>query len=68
MINDFEESVFNKYPLIKQIKEELYEAGAIYTSMSGSGSSVFGLFESSSDKVVMELKEKKGECLSLFLL
>jgi 4-diphosphocytidyl-2-C-methyl-D-erythritol kinase len=47
MINDFEESVFTKYPQIKQIKEELYEAGAVYASMSGSGSSVFGLFDSS---------------------
>ncbi|MDR1200786.1 MAG: 4-(cytidine 5'-diphospho)-2-C-methyl-D-erythritol kinase [Tannerellaceae bacterium] len=46
MVNDFEKSVFSTYPLIKQIKEELYEAGAVYASMSGSGSSVFGLFES----------------------
>jgi 4-diphosphocytidyl-2-C-methyl-D-erythritol kinase len=46
MVNDFEESVFTKYPLIKEIKEELYEAGAVYASMSGSGSSVFGLFDS----------------------
>jgi 4-diphosphocytidyl-2-C-methyl-D-erythritol kinase len=46
MVNDFEESVFQKYPLIGQIKEELYRAGAVYASMSGSGSSVYGLFES----------------------
>lgn len=44
MVNDFEPSVFNRYPLIGQIKERLYEAGAVYASMSGSGSSVFGLF------------------------
>lgn len=44
MINDFEESVFPQYPAIKEIKEELYRRGAIYAAMSGSGSSVFGIF------------------------
>lgn len=43
--NDFEPSVFANYPEIGQIKMELYEAGAVYASMSGSGSSVFGLFK-----------------------
>lgn len=45
MINDFEKSVFSRYPAIKIIKEQLYERGALYASMSGSGSSVFGIFE-----------------------
>ena len=45
MINDFEESVFPQFPSIREIKEELYEQGAIYAAMTGSGSSVFGLFE-----------------------
>ncbi|HHN47490.1 MAG TPA: 4-(cytidine 5'-diphospho)-2-C-methyl-D-erythritol kinase [Bacteroidales bacterium] len=45
LINDFEESVFSHYPQIRLIKEMLYEAGAIYASMSGSGSAVFGLFD-----------------------
>lgn len=44
LINDFEASVFPQYPVIGEIKEELYRQGAIYASMSGSGSSVFGLF------------------------
>lgn len=44
LVNDFENSVFLKYPEIKRIKQELYDAGAIYASMSGSGSSVFGIF------------------------
>ena len=43
--NDFEEPAFEKHPEIKKIKEEMYNAGAIYSSMSGSGSSVFGIFE-----------------------
>jgi 4-diphosphocytidyl-2-C-methyl-D-erythritol kinase len=46
LINDFEKSVFDKYPAIELIKDELYERGALYASMSGSGSSVFGIFKS----------------------
>ncbi|MCC8155474.1 MAG: 4-(cytidine 5'-diphospho)-2-C-methyl-D-erythritol kinase [Tannerellaceae bacterium] len=45
LINDFEAVVFRKHPEIKQIKEQLYDAGAVYACMSGSGSSVFGLFK-----------------------
>lgn len=44
LINDFEASVFPQHPVIGEIKQELYSQGAIYASMSGSGSSVFGLF------------------------
>lgn len=47
--NDFEVSVFKKHPEIGQIKKALYEMGAIYASMSGSGSAVYGLFESTPD-------------------
>jgi 4-diphosphocytidyl-2-C-methyl-D-erythritol kinase len=43
--NDFEEVVFAEHPEIKTIKEKLYGYGAVYASMSGSGSSVYGLFE-----------------------
>ena len=46
MINDFEGSVFPAFPAIQSVKEKLYAAGAVYASMSGSGSSVFGLFQS----------------------
>ncbi|HBF89296.1 MAG TPA: 4-(cytidine 5'-diphospho)-2-C-methyl-D-erythritol kinase [Bacteroidales bacterium] len=42
--NDFEENIFLLYPEIKAIKEKLYQLGAIYSSMSGSGSAVFGIF------------------------
>ncbi|MFN5183231.1 MAG: 4-(cytidine 5'-diphospho)-2-C-methyl-D-erythritol kinase [Bacteroidota bacterium] len=43
--NDFEKTIFNKYPLLSEIKNSLYEKGAIYSSMSGSGSAVFGIFD-----------------------
>jgi 4-diphosphocytidyl-2-C-methyl-D-erythritol kinase len=42
--NDFEDSIFQKYPFIGQIKDKLYDLGALYSSMSGSGSSVYGIF------------------------
>ncbi|NCC98599.1 MAG: 4-(cytidine 5'-diphospho)-2-C-methyl-D-erythritol kinase [Bacteroidia bacterium] len=45
IFNDFESSVFTKYPLIASIKEDLYASGAIYASMSGSGSTVFGIYK-----------------------
>ncbi|NOX47919.1 MAG: 4-(cytidine 5'-diphospho)-2-C-methyl-D-erythritol kinase, partial [Chlorobi bacterium] len=44
LINDFEKPVFEKHPAIRSIKDPLYEMGAVYVSMSGSGSAVFGLF------------------------
>ncbi len=45
VVNDFETSVFSKYPEIAAIKDQMYDLGAVYASMSGSGSSVFGIFE-----------------------
>ena len=45
MVNDFEESVFPQFPAIREIKEEMYRQGAVYASMSGSGSSVYGIFK-----------------------
>lgn len=45
ILNDFEPSVFEKYPEIAQIKSELYGAGAKFALMSGSGSSVFAIFD-----------------------
>jgi len=46
LVNDFETSVCAKYPEIARAKEQLYRDGAIYASMSGSGSSLFGIFAS----------------------
>lgn len=42
--NDFEDSLFPAFPILPQLKARLYDAGAWYASMSGSGSTVFGLF------------------------
>jgi 4-diphosphocytidyl-2-C-methyl-D-erythritol kinase len=44
LVNDFEQTVFPLYPAIRSVKEELYKAGAIYVSMSGSGSTVYGIY------------------------
>lgn len=49
MVNDFECSIFPKYPEIRHIKEKLYDLGAVYASMSGSGSSVYALFDKQVD-------------------
>lgn len=47
VVNDFELPVFERHPEIKHIKEQLYFAGAEYASMTGTGSSVFGIFHNS---------------------
>jgi len=44
--NDFEESVFKRHSTIEEIKTKLYKRGALYASMSGSGATVFGIFDS----------------------
>jgi 4-diphosphocytidyl-2-C-methyl-D-erythritol kinase len=43
--NDFEEPIFKTYPEIANIKKILYDAGALYSAMSGSGSAVYGIFK-----------------------
>ncbi len=48
-INDFEASVFPSHPILGQIKKRLLDAGAFYASMSGSGSTIYGLFENDAE-------------------
>jgi 4-diphosphocytidyl-2-C-methyl-D-erythritol kinase len=43
--NDFEVSILPKYPALNRLKEELYKLGAVYASMSGSGSAFFGIYD-----------------------
>ncbi len=51
LINDFEESVFALHPEIGDIKQRLYDMGATYAAMSGSGSALFGLFKKQPDSL-----------------
>ena len=50
LVNDFEHSVFALHPEIGKLKEIMYDQGAVYAAMSGSGSSVFGLFRDTPDE------------------
>lgn len=45
LVNDFEETVFAKYPELAAIKRSLYDSGAVYASMSGSGSALFAVYK-----------------------
>lgn len=55
LTNDFEESVIKQFPVIAEIKDNMYAQGAIYASMSGSGSAVYGIFKSNNyDKSVFK--------------
>lgn len=44
LVNDFEETVFTKFPELAAIKKSLYDSGAVYASMSGSGSALFAIY------------------------
>lgn len=44
LVNDFEETVFAKHPELAAIKRSLYDSGAVYASMSGSGSALFAIY------------------------
>lgn len=59
--NDFEKSVFPAYPLIAQIKQQLADMGAVYTAMSGSGTAVFGIFNSC-DNLAESIKSAFADC------
>jgi 4-diphosphocytidyl-2-C-methyl-D-erythritol kinase len=45
LVNDFEPAVFPAYPVLRDIKEEMLRGGAVYASMSGSGSSLYGFYQ-----------------------
>jgi 4-diphosphocytidyl-2-C-methyl-D-erythritol kinase len=58
--NDFEEVVFPHYPVIANIKEQMIQLGAVFALMSGSGSSVYGFFQSeeSAQKATQEFEDR----------
>ena len=56
--NDFEETVFRSHPVIRGVKASLYEAGALYASMSGTGASVYGIFKK---KIALSELEKNNQ-------
>lgn len=61
VVNDFEESVFAAHPRLSEIKRRLYESGALYASMSGSGSALFGIF-GKGDVPDIELEFEDCDC------
>lgn len=60
LCNDFEESVFGIYPQLNDIKNRIYTLGAAYAQMSGSGSSLFGIFKSDVDE--QSIKNEFADC------
>lgn len=52
--NDFEEPVFKMYPELKDLKKQLYNQGAVYASLTGSGAAVYGIFPKGSQKPVIK--------------
>ena len=46
LVNDYEKPLFDKYPDLASIKNRFYEKGAVYASMTGSGSAIYGIFDS----------------------
>lgn len=56
--NDFEDSIFLSLPILGEVKEALYDSGAIYAAMSGSGSTVFGIFPATTN--INELTENSN--------
>ncbi len=67
MVNDFEESIFPQHPEIKAIKEAMYSWGAAYASMSGSGSSVYGLFAPNTSLPDLTSLDKSNFCFTATL-
>ncbi len=57
--NDFESLVFSNYPELKELKQRIYEEGASFAGLSGSGSTVFGLFGTQREAEIAEAKFKE---------
>lgn len=64
LVNDFETSIFPQYPELEGIKSKLYEEGALYAGMTGSGSGMYGVFE---EKKALSSLEERFEVRWLYL-
>ena len=65
LVNDFEEGVFSLHPELADIKQALYDKGAAYASMSGSGSSIFGIFKKKPEGISELFPESKTYVMEL---
>jgi 4-diphosphocytidyl-2-C-methyl-D-erythritol kinase len=65
LINDFEKPIFEAHPVLQNIKNTMYQQGALYASMSGSGSTMFGIFNKDLDK---ENIKKTFEGMSVYIV
>jgi len=63
--NDFETSVFKKHPILQEIKDKLYTEGAIYAAMSGSGSTMFGIYSTKPNLTFQDEKSLMERVLSV---
>lgn len=59
LVNDFEKPVYESYPVLKEIRDRLYGLGALYASMSGSGSTIYGIFEELPGDILDHFQGKK---------
>lgn len=67
VINDFETTVFRKYPQIQAVKDKLYDMGAIYSSMSGSGATVYAFFnKTENDTLAHDLQDSFPDYFTYF--
>ena len=65
LVNDFEEGVFALHPELADIKQALYDKGAVYACMSGSGSSIFGIFKEKPEGISELFPESKTYVMEL---
>lgn len=65
--NDFESVAFKKYKELEEIKKDFYKLGSVYSSMTGSGASIYGFFKDESDikKAISYFKDKKYKVFSV---
>ncbi|MBS1519071.1 MAG: 4-(cytidine 5'-diphospho)-2-C-methyl-D-erythritol kinase [Bacteroidetes bacterium] len=56
--NDFEKIVFGKFPVLRDLKNYMLENGAVYSSMSGSGATIFGLFDENKNGILLKCREE----------